>query len=438
MTPTSKTRFEVVAPLLARQVREGVDEHGKAFRYEGHAIYARVRDKGRLTWKSTEADTATDAKRWLRKWRHDHWALRNGFEPKGVVLQRGRVTVAELAQQYADAGFPRRKNGKKSPRTIWNEQRCLRPILAYFGATSAASLTPADCDKYHEWRASGGYVVTYKLRGHEKKKHTKGGNRAVDLELWTLSNVLAFATRRGLLASNSLAKRPTYVCSEEVRHCREVAPTPEGLQAIIGELRGRNEMANADVVAFLAYSGLRIGEALPLTWQTVNLGEGLVNVHREKKGCNPWVAITPELETLLREMQTRAVSQYLFASPHDPAKPRDASAVRHRLTAICRRLKLGHVTPHGLRSYFVTQARQSGLTDAEIAALIGDKSGPALIATTYGDLRPDHLLAQARRIRHTVASDGDETSAKASHKASHTLPDDSGAIHHVSLREEVA
>jgi len=65
-------------------------------------------------------------------------------------------------------------------------------------------------------------------------------------------------------------------------------------------------------------------------------------------------------------------------------------------------MKLPHITPHGLRSYFVTKARQSGLTDAEIAALIGDKSGPAIIVHTYGDLRPDHLLAQAKRIRFSV------------------------------------
>jgi hypothetical protein len=78
---------------------------------------------------------------------------------------------------------------------------------------------------------------------------------------------------------------------------------------------------------------------------------------------------------------------------------------------------LSHITPHGLRSYFVTQARQSGLTDAEIAMLIGDKTGPALIASTYGDLRQDHLLAQARRIRHTVAP------VESSHKGSHTMPE---------------
>jgi hypothetical protein len=33
----------------------------------------------------------------------------------------------------------------------------------------------------------------------------------------------------------------------------------------------------------------------------------------------------------------------------------------------------------------VTQARQSALKDAEIAMLIGDKTGPTIISQVYGD-----------------------------------------------------
>jgi len=41
--------------------------------------------------------------------------------------------------------------------------------------------------------------------------------------------------------------------------------------------------------------------------------------------------------------------------------------------------------------------------------LIGDKTGPAIIAHTYGDVRDDYLLKQAQRIRLTVqAGHGDE------------------------------
>jgi hypothetical protein len=34
--------------------------------------------------------------------------------------------------------------------------------------------------------------------------------------------------------------------------------------------------------------------------------------------------------------------------------------------------------------------------------LIGDKTGPSLIADEYGDVRPDHLIAIARKIRLTA------------------------------------
>jgi integrase len=342
--------------------------------------------------------------------------MRNGFEPEGVVLQRGRITVAEIIDDYIQAGCPTRKMDSKRPITIAKEVRFSRPVREYFADTSAAALTLGDCDKYRDWRLTGGYVTERKLRnGKTRQCKTRGGKRAVDLELTILSNALNRAERRGVISCNPIVRRGRYTSAAEVRHCREVAPTPEGLQAIIGWLRERNETAVADLVAFLGFSGLRLGEALPLTWQAVNLAEGLINVQREKRGVNPWVAILPEMETLLRDMLSRAKTSLLFPSPFEPSSPRDQSAVRHRLTAACKALRISHVTPHGMRSYFVTQARQSGLTDAEIAMLIGDKTGPSIIATTYGDLRDDHLLAQARRIRLSVAPSLEYPSVKASH-----------------------
>jgi hypothetical protein len=47
----------------------------------------------------------------------------------------------------------------------------------------------------------------------------------------------------------------------------------------------------------------------------------------------------------------------------------------------------------------VTRARESGVSDAEIAMLIGDKTGPSIIAHTYGDVLPDRLRRRAQGIR---------------------------------------
>lgn len=45
---------------------------------------------------------------------------------------------------------------------------------------------------------------------------------------------------------------------------------------------------------------IRIGDMLALTWRPASLGESILQVKREKKGVNPWVAILPEIEALLQ------------------------------------------------------------------------------------------------------------------------------------------
>lgn len=407
-TTIEKTSFERLGECLYRK---------------GGTIYARLRVNGKLTWRSTGTSEPRDARAWLKKWQHDGWLLKNGIEPKGVVLQRQRTTVQEIVDAYLKAGCPTRKMRSKSSCTVKNEKYFLHPALAYFGQMPAASLTLGNCDKYLDWRTSGGYVAKFTVRGKPQTMQTRGGKRAVDLELVVLGNALSLAVRRGVLSSNPLAGRGRYTCASEVRHCREVAPSPEGLVRIERWLRGRNEHGVADVVCFLAYSGLRIGEALPMEWEMVSFGEKILHVTREKKGIMPWVPILSEMEVLLRDMRKRATSYLLFPSPFDPKKSADYSAIRRRLCAACKTLELGHVTPHGLRSYFVTRARESGLSDAEIAMLIGDKTGPAIIAHTYGDVRPDHLLKQAQRIRLTATQPSNTAGQASSIKSSNTSPD---------------
>ena len=392
---------------------------GQSLYWKGGSIVARVRVNGKSTWRSTGTSNPAEARAWLKKWKSEAFMLASGIEPKGLVLHRARVTAGELMDAYIDAGMPTRKMRPKRPSTIVCEQICLKPLRMYFGDKQAAALTLGDCDHYRDWRVSDGYSVAVEKSGQRKKAvRSCARTRSVDLELTILANVFHLAVRRGSLKTNPLIGRGHYSAAGDIRHCREVAPTPASLSQIEYWLRVRNEHGVADVVCFLAYSGLRIGEALPLEWEAVDWGQKVLQVKREKRGIMPWVPVLPEMEALLRDMQKRAKSHLLFPSPFDPNQQRDDSAIRHRITAACRALGLAHVTPHGLRSYFVTQARESGLSDAEIAMLIGDKTGPAIIAHTYGDVRPDHLLKQAQRIRLTVQTRQDGAEQGSSIKSS--------------------
>ena len=274
----------------------------------------------------------------------------------------------------------------------------------FFCRRLASRLTLDDCDRYFDWRASGGYVPTFKVRGKQVTKRTRGGTRAVDLELTALSNALALAARRSRLKMNPIRERGAYSDKSRIRHWREMAPTPPELARIVDWMEKSGRQQPADLTQYLAYTGARIGEALKARWEAVNWAENMIHVKRSKKGLIPWVPILPEMKRLLASMKERASGDLMFPSVLNPDTALDPSAFRRLLAKACRQLGIRHVTPHGLRSYFVTQARQSGLTDAEIAQLIGDKTGPSIIAEVYGDVRPDHLLNIARKIQLTAAT----------------------------------
>ena len=222
-----------------QQTRTGFERLGECLYRKGAAIYARVRVNGKLTWRSTGTSEPREARQWLKKWKNDGWLLKNGIEPKGVVLQRQRTTVQEVVDAYVKAGYLTRKMHQKTACTVKNEKYFLNPILGYFGQTPAASLTLGDCDKYLAWRTSGGYVAKFTVRGKPQTMQTRGGKRAVDLELVVLGNALNLAVRRGVIGKNPLAGRSRYTCASEVRHCREVAPSPAGLAKIDSWLRKR-------------------------------------------------------------------------------------------------------------------------------------------------------------------------------------------------------
>ena len=206
------------------------------------AIYARVRLNGRLTWRSTGTNEPRAARVWLKKWRSEEWMQEHGFEPKGVVLHRERVTVGELIDAYIQAGMPTRKMRPKRPATITNEKACLKVLRSYFGGMQAAGVALGDCDKFRDWRLAGGYFANGRADAQRKRlARMKKGTRSVDLELTILGNVFNLAVRRGGLKSNPLAGKGRYSVAEDIRHCREVAPTPEGLRQIEYWLR---ELAN--------------------------------------------------------------------------------------------------------------------------------------------------------------------------------------------------
>jgi integrase len=147
------------------------------------------------------------------------------------------------------------------------------------------------------------------------------------------------------------------------------------------------------LVMFLgSYCGLRRGEMRGLKWGDIE--NGIIDIkhnYLDKEGEKhpKWrsfrkVPITPALEELLHSVYEQALNKspdsYVFESPKRPDRPLSNNffreAMKNELTALGiteSQQKDKSLTCHSLRHTFVTLSQISGLSDAEVMALAGQK-----------------------------------------------------------------
>jgi integrase len=350
--------------------------------------------RGRSTWRLLKAVTQRAA---VKEYSNTDYAA-----PAG--------NFASLAELYVKSGCPDKKlKPRPEPFTTAEKARVTR-LASFFGNLPAADLRLDDCLRYHKWRIRS---IRYGT-----------GGRTVDKDLNTLSNVLNYATARRLIPLNYIrAGRPKF--QEHVRHSREVAPvSADVIHRLADEMFGtvRTEVL-AWQLLFAMFTGCRTSELLRLRldardahaagfiqWksQTPDPGpqtpDGRLSLQRSKKGVNPFAIIGPEFAQMIDCFRRWHAARFpdvpwFFPSPVGKLTKEgafatsvlaavDLGALGHALTRFTAALDLPHITPHGLRSFYVTKRRSDGAPDAVIAGEIGDKT-VSLMQSTYGD-RPDN------------------------------------------------
>ena len=154
---------------------------------------------------------------------------------------------------------------------------------------------------------------------------------------------------------------------------------------------------------FLAYSGVRIGEAKFVTWADVNFDRRQLHVKGDpetatKNGETRYVPMVPELEKMLRELRAER-----------PDEPSSATVMRvfecqNSMTHAAAKIGMKRITHHDLRHLFATICIESGVDIPTVSRWLGHKDGGALCMKTYGHLRQDHSLAQAQRVSFGMAA----------------------------------
>lgn len=340
------------------------------------AFYERPHVNGRRTFRRLRAWNLKLAKEELAARRTDQTRAAIHHLPDPYTVPKTR-TFADVLHLWTKAGYPNAAGKLPGERHLAEQQRRATLLATLHGKRTALEITP-------QWAATH-------ARTRQKDRPRP---RAVDLEIATAATALAWATRTGLLPRNPLPSFTRSWDPQKVKHSRERMPENATiLHTLADAIREDGTDATADLCLFLAYSGCRTSEALRCRWDARTRFEaGFIDgeylwIQRAKGGCNPFVLLHPPLRVLLETMRTRS-KNWFFPSPTTKG-PLGPTALRQALARLSKLLQIPHVSPHGLRAYYVTVRRSQGISDGQIAAEIGDRTGPTIIATTYGDIPPN-------------------------------------------------
>lgn len=346
------------------------------------AFYERPWVRGRRTWRKLDGHTLKLAKEDFARRRTDQARAERGMARDPYAPPPS--TVGAILEAYVSAGCPNRKHQPRTGKRLQAELHLINALTPFWKTRPA--------DKIHVVQDCKAYFSHRRKSSIRKSDH---GGRAVDLELCCLSNALEWARGVGRLEFNPLASGRPKFRPKTIRHCRETAPaSPEELHALAAHFfeDPRSTVLGFQLL-FEALSGCRTSEALALRWDAAPMQPGHIQgdhlwLARAKGGCNPFVLVHADLADLLAAMKSWAKSPWFFPSPRNDG-PVDVGALSHALRRASQ-LAVGRaITSHGMRSYYVTVRRSQGASDAQIAAEIGDRTGPSIIASTYGEIPPN-------------------------------------------------
>jgi integrase len=169
------------------------------------------------------------------------------------------------------------------------------------------------------------------------------------------------------------------------------SPSREEMENLIADIRGQKKAHSqeaANFVAFLAFSGCRIGQARALCWSDV--GDDWIvfrsGVPGTKGAATRRLPISPRLRESLDSMTRGDGMVFTLKNPHEA------------LTRACKRMELAHLRIHDLRHFFATYAMECGVDVRTLAGWLGHKDGGVLLLRRYAHVRDSHSLSSASKL----------------------------------------
>lgn len=229
-------------------------------------------------------------------------------------------------------------------------------------------------------------------------RRRRGANlsaRSHNIELETLKIIFRSAIDRGILLDNYADK---FKRRKQPKNAPEI-PTRQEFLALVAGLRAAPKAVAsgaADMVEFLAYSGMRVGEAREVKLRDINFENRTLLITGGELGTKNLEENTIPLFPDLRDLLGRMFEGKL--PPSSNTKLFDLQSPRAAIHNACERMGLPDFTVHSLRHFFASNAIEKGINFKVIAKWLNHKDGGVLVAKTYGHLRSEFSAEMAERM----------------------------------------
>ncbi|NBV23406.1 MAG: site-specific integrase [Proteobacteria bacterium] len=378
-------------------------------------FYARFRLGGKLRWQSLATKSLTTAKLKL--------ADTIKAERQLVVAGDGQITFAQAAALYRErmATDPKLKAKTK----VDHEQRFARLMKTITGKggsdTALAGVAREDRARIQEaerkereaaWAAWG----TVKIRAipvaqceewSRKLRAAYAGATTFNKTLACLREILDIGIEKGARFDNPAKAKSIGREKESPKALR--LPEPDQFERFVAAVENSGSGWSkpcADLVRFLAFTGLRIGEARFVTWADVNFTKGKMTVrgnpetglkHRNV-GESRDVPLIPEARVLLEKLRANR------ADEPDDRPVMEVFECQRAMDSAAAKVGMERISHHDLRHLFATRCIESGVDIPTVSRWMGHKDGGALAMRTYGHLRDTHSAEMARKVTFATAT----------------------------------
>jgi integrase len=348
-------------------------------RFNASQVYfARIRIKGKLIRRSLKTKALSVAKLRL-----------NDFEKSERQRVQSFTAITQGKMTFADAiGLHLRRtheNPALKPRTKEYTEYRIKALLKSWPGLSSKDIS----------RISSAECLDWSIK-NANTNSSSSHNHTVSI----LRNVFRIAIEYGARYDN-----PAVAANRVRERTEKQVELPEfnefeRLVEVIKSSGSGHAKPAAELVKFLAYGGLRLGEAKYVTWQDCDFTrrEIVIRGHPETGTKNNEIRRIPMIPDMQKFLEALRLERQSEEIQSPVMRVRECQKSINRAVKI---LNIKRITHHDLRHLFATRAIESGVDIPTVSRWLGHKDGGALAMKTYGHLRNEHSRAMADRVSFT-------------------------------------